>query len=93
MKEPVWGRGNPESDLHPLPDVTGPDAIELGCGLDNSSNQLATARMLQGKLGLRFPLVHASAERAQFADASFDFAISRYGAAVWCDPYGCIPEA
>ena len=31
-EEPVWGRGNPESDLHLLPDVAGLDAIELGCG-------------------------------------------------------------
>ncbi|HST66681.1 MAG TPA: methyltransferase domain-containing protein, partial [Mycobacteriales bacterium] len=26
-------------------------------------------------------------------DASFDFAISEYGAAIWCDPYEWIPEA
>src|SRR5690606_35816271 len=24
---------------------------------------------------------------------SFDFAISEYGAAIWCDPYAWIPEA
>jgi SAM-dependent methyltransferase len=109
-EEPVWGRGNAESELHLLPDVAGLDAIELGCGtayvsawlmrrgarvvgLDNSSNQLATARMLQEEFGLRFPLVHADAERPPFADASFDFAISQYGAAIWCDPYRWIPEA
>jgi SAM-dependent methyltransferase len=62
-------------------------------GLDNSSNQLATARILQEEFGLRFPLVHADAERAPFPDASFDFAISQYGAAIWCDPYRWIPEA
>ena len=28
-----------------------------------------------------------------FADQSFDFAISQYGAAIWCDPYRWIPEA
>ena len=39
--------------------------------------QLATARRLQDRFGLRFPLVHASAEQAPFADASFDLAISR----------------
>ena len=27
------------------------------------------------------------------ADASFDLAISEYGAAIWCDPYRWIPEA
>ena len=42
---------------------------------------------------MRFPLVHADAERAPFADASFDLAISEYGAAIWCDPYRWIPEA
>ncbi len=48
--------------------------------------------MLQKEFGLRFPLVHADAERAPFADGSFDFAISQYGAATWCDPYRWIPE-
>jgi SAM-dependent methyltransferase len=37
--------------------------------LDNSPAQLATARELQERFGLRFPLVHADAERAPFADA------------------------
>jgi len=62
-------------------------------GLDNSAAQLATARSLQEQFGLRFPLLHASAEQAPFADASFDLAISEYGASIWCDPYGWIPEA
>ena len=62
-------------------------------GLDNSSKQLETARMFQREFDLPFPLVHADAERAPFADASFDFAISEYGAAIWCDPYRWIPEA
>jgi SAM-dependent methyltransferase len=39
-------------------------------GLDNSPAQLATARQLQDRFGLRFPLIHASAEQAPFADAS-----------------------
>jgi SAM-dependent methyltransferase len=109
--EPSWGIwGLPESDLHLLPDASGLDAIELGCGtgyvsawlarrggrcvgLDNSANQLATARMLQREFDLTFPLVHGDAERAPFADGSFDIAISEYGAAIWCDPYRWIPEA
>jgi SAM-dependent methyltransferase len=62
-------------------------------GLDNSPAQLATARQLQDRFGLRFPLIHASAEQAPFADASFDLAISEYGASIWCDPYAWIPEA
>jgi SAM-dependent methyltransferase len=61
--------------------------------LDNSPAQLATARELQQRFGLRFPLFHGNAERAPFADASFDLAISEYGASIWCDPYAWIPEA
>ena len=62
-------------------------------GLDNSAAQLATARHLQDRFGLRFPLIHASAEQAPFADASFDLAISEYGSSIWCDPFTWIPEA
>ncbi|HEY2313289.1 MAG TPA: methyltransferase domain-containing protein [Streptosporangiaceae bacterium] len=62
-------------------------------GLDNSAAQLATALSLQDQFGLRFPLLQASAERTPFADASFDLAISEYGASIWCDPYAWIPEA
>ena len=62
-------------------------------GLDNSSAQLTTARELQDRFGLRFPLFQANAEQAPFADASFDLAITEYGASIWCDPYAWIPEA
>ncbi len=62
-------------------------------GLDNSAAQLATARQLQDRFGLRFPLIHASAEQAPLAGARFDLAISEYGASIWCDPYRWIPEA
>lgn len=62
-------------------------------GLDNSAAQLATARGLQDRFGLRYPLLHASAEQAPLADARFDLAISEYGASIWCDPYAWIPEA
>ncbi len=62
-------------------------------GLDNSSRQLVTAQRFQDEFGIRFPLVHGDAERTPFRDASFDLAISEYGAAIWCDPYRWIPEA
>jgi SAM-dependent methyltransferase len=62
-------------------------------GLDNSEKQLATARRLQREHGLDFPLVHGSAEDVAFPDASFDFAVSEYGASLWCDPSLWIPEA
>ncbi|MEN8235815.1 MAG: class I SAM-dependent methyltransferase, partial [Actinomycetota bacterium] len=62
-------------------------------GLDNSPNQLATARRLQSEHGLRFPLIHGIAERLPFRDESFDVVLSEYGAAIWSDPYRWIPEA
>jgi SAM-dependent methyltransferase len=62
-------------------------------GVDNSSAQLSSARRLQHQFDLHFPLVHGDAEHLPFADQSFDFAISEYGAAIWCDPYRWIPEA
>src|SRR6202007_76875 len=62
-------------------------------GLDNSARQLAAAGLFQGGSGSHFPRLHADAERAPLRDASFDLAISEYGAAIWCDPYRWIPEA
>ena len=49
-------------------------------GIDNSEAQLATARRLQQQYGLDFPLLHGTAEAVPSPDASFDFAISEYGA-------------
>lgn len=62
-------------------------------GLDNSPAQLRTARAFQREFGLEFPLVHGDAEHAPLRDGAFDFAISEYGASIWCDPYHWIPEA
>jgi SAM-dependent methyltransferase len=62
-------------------------------GLDNSPAQLRTARALQREFGLEFPLVHGDAEHAPLRGGAFDFAISEYGASIWCDPYRWIPEA
>jgi SAM-dependent methyltransferase len=62
-------------------------------GIDNSEQQLATARAFQGEFGIEFPLLHGDAERVPYPDASFDIAISEYGASIWCDPYAWIPEA
>ena len=62
-------------------------------GIDNSPRQLATARLLQAEHGVHFPLIQADAERTPLRDASYDLAISEYGAAIWCDPYRWIPEA
>ena len=62
-------------------------------GIDNSSVQLSTARQLQGEMDLKFPLIQCDAEKLPFNNESFDFAISEYGASIWCDPYRWIPEA
>jgi SAM-dependent methyltransferase len=62
-------------------------------GIDNSAAQLETARRLQREHHVEFPLVHGSAETVPYPDASFDMAISEYGASIWADPYVWIPEA
>jgi SAM-dependent methyltransferase len=62
-------------------------------GIDNSPKQLETARRLQDEHDLHFPLLLGNAETVPYPDASFDFAISEYGAALWADPYKWIPEA
>src|SRR5688572_28293247 len=62
-------------------------------GIDNSEKQLETARRLQSEHGIDYPLMHGNAEAVPIPDASFDLAISEYGASIWCDPYRWIPEA
>lgn len=61
-------------------------------GIDNSEQQLATARRLQREHALEFTLLFGNAEAVPFPDASFDFAVSEYGACLWADPYRLIPE-
>jgi SAM-dependent methyltransferase len=108
--EPSWGMWGVDLPGWLPDDMTGLDAIELGCGtayvsawmarrgatvvgIDNSAAQLATARRLAAEHGVDLTLVHGDAEAVPYPDASFDFAISEYGAAIWCDPYMWIPEA
>lgn len=62
-------------------------------GIDNSEGQLATARRLAAEHSVELELLHGNAETVPYPDASFDFAISEYGAAIWADPYRWIPEA
>lgn len=110
--EPTWGIWSvPEAELKLLPsDMTGLDAIELGCGtayvsawmarrganvsaIDNSEQQLATARRLAAEHGLELTLWHGNAEHVPAPDESFDFAVSEYGAAIWCEPETWLREA
>lgn len=62
-------------------------------GIDNSAAQLATAARLQQAHGLSFPLLHGNAESVPCPDASFDFAISEYGACLWAEPRLWVAEA
>ncbi len=55
--------------------------------------QLETAALLERELDVHFPLLCADVERLHFEPASFDCAISDYGASLWCDPQRWLPEA
>jgi SAM-dependent methyltransferase len=57
-------------------------------GVDPTPAQLETARRLQSKTGLEFPLIEVP-----LPDASFDIVFSEYGASIWADAYRWIPEA
>ena len=62
-------------------------------GVDPTPAQLATARRMQQQTGITFPLVEAPGERVPLPDASFDLAVSEYGASLWADPHKWVPEA
>jgi ubiquinone/menaquinone biosynthesis C-methylase UbiE len=62
-------------------------------GIDPTPAQLETAREMQKEFDLGFPLVEAVAEDVPLPDASFDLALSEYGASIWADPHRWIPEA
>jgi SAM-dependent methyltransferase len=92
-------------DLHPGADVIelgcGTASISawlarLGfrpVGVDFARAQLETAERFEREFGLRFPLLRANAEELHFDHASFDLAISDYGASLWCDPRRWVGEA
>ena len=61
--------------------------------VDPTPAQLETARRMQRETGIEFPLVEAPAESVPLPDASFDVAVSEYGASLWADPRKWIPEA
>jgi SAM-dependent methyltransferase len=62
-------------------------------GVDITPAQLETARRCRDKFGLEMEFIEANAEDVPLPDASFDLAVSEYGASIWCDPYRWIPEA
>ena len=112
LDEPVWGNWNhTDQGIAMLPaDMTGMDAIELGCGtayvsgwmarrgarvtaIDVAPQQLATARRLSAEYDAGITFIEGNAEKTGLPDASFDFAVSEYGAAIWCPPEDWLAEA
>lgn len=61
--------------------------------VDISAAQLATARRISQEEGADITFIEGNAERTSLPDASFDFAISEYGAAIWCRPENWLREA
>jgi SAM-dependent methyltransferase len=62
-------------------------------GVDPTPAQLQTAREMQAEFGPMFPLLEAFGEDVPLPDATFDLAVSEYGASVFADPHRWIPEA
>jgi SAM-dependent methyltransferase len=62
-------------------------------GVDPTPAQLETARRMQVETGIEFPLVEAPAESVPLPDASFDLAVSEYGASLWAVPERWLAEA
>lgn len=61
--------------------------------IDISPEQLATARKLAAQNGADITFLEGNAEATGLPNASFDFAISEYGAAIWCRPEIWLAEA
>lgn len=61
--------------------------------IDISAEQLATARDLAADHGADITFIEGNAEATSMPDAAFDFAISEYGASIWCPPDKWLPEA
>jgi SAM-dependent methyltransferase len=61
--------------------------------IDVSAMQLTTARRLAKQHGAEIRFIEGNAEATGLEDSSFDFAISEYGAAIWCPPGKWLREA
>lgn len=62
-------------------------------GVDPTPAQLATARRMQAETEITFPLIEAPGESVPLPDASFDLAVSEYGASLWAVPERWVAEA
>jgi len=61
--------------------------------IDISPVQMETAQRLARATGWDITFITGNAEKTGLADANFDFAISEYGAAIWCEPAAWLTEA
>ena len=61
--------------------------------IDTSPEQLATARMIAQEHGAKITFIEGNAEQTGLPDGAFDFAISEYGASIWCPADKWLPEA
>ena len=61
--------------------------------IDIFVEQLATARHLASDHDTVITFIEGNAEATGLPDASFDFAISEYGASIWCPPDKWLREA
>lgn len=62
-------------------------------GIDVSSEQLLTAQRLAKQYHTEIVFYECNAEEVDAPDEFFDYAISEYGAAIWCDPELWLREA
>ena len=62
-------------------------------GVDPTPAQLETARRCEERSGSGSSSSRRSERTCPLPDASFDLAVSEYGASIWADPYRWIPEA
>jgi SAM-dependent methyltransferase len=61
--------------------------------VDFAPSQVRAAEAFQEEFGVWFPTVQANAEQVSYDDASFDLAVTEYGACLWSDPRRWVPEA
>ena len=61
--------------------------------VDLAPRQVANVQRLQDEFKLPFTVKCANAEHLPYDDASFDIAISEYGASLWCSPHRWLLEA
>lgn len=62
-------------------------------GVDISPRQLTTARQLATEFQADIAFLEGNAEATGLPDNAFDFAISEYGASIWCRPENWLAEA